>query len=310
MFKKIKLRTRLLFFGIGLTALPLLFALGLVIFQNNQSTATARDESIKLADADFKHLIQGVYTLATTQQELIEKGIASSLNVAEDQAKQRGGLNMTAWRRSIGRPPISFPARRRRYLCRKCSIGTEWLGQIENKELVVPVVDEVRDLVQTTCTIFQKMNAAGDMLRVATNVLNTDGTRAIGTYIPSTNPDGTANPVIQAVMKGETFVGRAYVVNAWYITAYKPILDARQADRRHDLCRCAAGKYGLSAQGNYGYGGGQDRYVEVFDSKGTYVISKGGSEDGKVVMNLKDSAGQPYMRGDCQRGGERLLRVR
>jgi methyl-accepting chemotaxis protein len=33
-----------------------------------------------------------------------------------------------------------------------------------------------------------------------------------------------ANPVIAAVMKGET-TGRAYVVNAWYLTVYKPIKD-------------------------------------------------------------------------------------
>jgi methyl-accepting chemotaxis protein len=294
MFKKIKLRTRLLFFGISLTALPLLFALGLVIFQNNQSTATAREESIKLADADFKHLVQGVHTLATTQQELIEKELASSLNVAENQAQQRGGLSagteMVTWKAtnqlSNDMTMVALP---------KMQIGPEWLGQVDNKETFVPVVDDVRDLVQTTCTIFQRMNTAGDMLRVATNVLNTNGTRAIATYIPSTNPDGAANPVVQAVMKGETYVGRAYVVNAWYITAYKPILDAGKqiigmlyvgvpqestVYLRKAIMDMVVGKTGT---------------VEVFDSKGTYVISKGGSQDGKVVMDLKDSAGQPYI---------------
>ena len=85
--------------------------------------------------------------------------------------------------------------------------------------------DEVQALVGGTCTLFQRMNPAGDMLRVCTNVLKLDGTRAIGTYIPAANPDGSPNPVIATVLKGETFVGRAFVVNQWCITAYRPICD-------------------------------------------------------------------------------------
>ncbi len=294
MLKKMKLQKRLLLLGITLTALPLLFALCVVIIQNNQNTATAREESMKLADADFNHLVQGVYTLATTQQELIEKEIASSLNVAEDLAQKKGGLNLGLetinWEAvnqlSKEKNPVSLP---------KMQVGTEWLGQVKEKEAAVPVVDEVRALVQTTCTIFQKMNATGDMLRVATNVMKADGQRAIGTFIPSTNVDGTANPVIAAVMKGETFVGRAFVVNAWYITAYKPILDANRqiigmlfvgvpqestVSLRKAIMETVVGKTGN---------------VEVLDGKGTYVISKGGGEDGKVVMDLKDAQGLPYV---------------
>jgi hypothetical protein len=41
-------------------------------------------------------------------------------------------------------------------------------------------------------------------------------------------PDGSANPVVKTVLAGETYRGRAYVVNAWYITAYEPLLDANR----------------------------------------------------------------------------------
>ncbi|RPH38402.1 MAG: methyl-accepting chemotaxis protein, partial [Desulfobulbaceae bacterium] len=294
MLKRFRLQKRLLFLGIILTAVPLLFALCVVIVQNNQSTATARTESMKLADADFNHLVQGVYTLAITQQELIEKEIASSLNVAEDLAQKQGGLNLGAeaisWdavnQLSKEKTVVSLP---------KMQVGTEWLGQVKGKETIVPVVDEVRDLVQTTCTIFQKMNPAGDMLRVATNVMLADGQRAIGTYIPSTNADGSANPVIQTVMKGETFVGRAFVVNAWYITAYKPIFDAGQQiigmlyvgvpQESTVSLRKAIMEMVVGQTGN----------VEVLDSKGAYVISKEGGQDGKVVLDLKDANGLAYV---------------
>ena len=79
------------------------------------------------------------------------------------------------------------------------------------------LVDKVQQMVGGTATIFQVL--PGKLLRVSTNVKKLDGSRAVGTYIPS------SSPVYQTVMSGQTFRGKAYVVNAWYLTAYKPMRD-------------------------------------------------------------------------------------
>jgi two-component system NtrC family sensor kinase len=82
------------------------------------------------------------------------------------------------------------------------------------------VVDRVKDIMfknETyqgkeigTATIFQWD------LRVSTNVRNAKGLRAIGTRV--------SEDVYKKVLEnGEPFIGRAYVVNADYITAYEPI---------------------------------------------------------------------------------------
>jgi two-component system NtrC family sensor kinase len=63
-----------------------------------------------------------------------------------------------------------------------------------------------------TATIFQ------DDVRISTNVRNTDGSRAIGTRAWEEVYD-------QVVLEGRPWIGRAYVVNDWYITAYEPITD-------------------------------------------------------------------------------------
>jgi len=63
-----------------------------------------------------------------------------------------------------------------------------------------------------TATIFQ------DDVRIATNVLNPDGARAIGTL--------AAADVYDAVVRqGRKWIHRAYVVRDWRITAYEPIRD-------------------------------------------------------------------------------------
>ncbi len=55
-------------------------------------------------------------------------------------------------------------------------------------------------------------------LRVSTNVMKKDGTRAIGTH--------ASNEVTQRVLNGgKRWTDRAFVVNNWYITAYEPITD-------------------------------------------------------------------------------------
>lgn len=77
------------------------------------------------------------------------------------------------------------------------------------------IVDEIKEITEATATVFQLV---GDkLLRISTNVRKTDGERAVGTYIPA------SSPVYQAIMRGEIFRGKAYVVNDWYITAYKPL---------------------------------------------------------------------------------------
>lgn len=101
----------------------------------------------------------------------------------------------------------------------------------EEKELQIPTMESrgeslyrnprlielIAGQIETTVTIFQKIKDG--YLRISTNIVTNEGKLAIGTYIPN------SSPVAQALDRGEEFVGRAYVVNGWYITAYHPLRD-------------------------------------------------------------------------------------
>ena len=99
-------------------------------------------------------------------------------------------------------------------------LGILYGGTLINRnfEIVDKVKETVYEEVQYkgkdigTATIFQ------DDVRISTNVENEDGTRAIGTRV-------TEEVYNQVVNDGEPWIGRAYVVNDWYITAYEPIRD-------------------------------------------------------------------------------------
>ncbi len=102
-------------------------------------------------------------------------------------------------------------------------LGSQFIYPVEDFDTRAYVVDELTELTGSTCTIFQKMNDDGDMLRVATSVKNKEGKRAVGTFIPAVNPDGTPNAVVTTVSLGTPFTGRAFVVDDWYQTIYKPL---------------------------------------------------------------------------------------
>ncbi len=300
MLKNMKLKTKLLTFGIGLTMIPLLVALILVAVQNKQMVQAAEEESTKMAYADLDHMASLVYDMLHAEQTSVQEAVNQSLNVARDILTQEGKVyfdeQTVTWQAadqySKNVHSLELP---------KMMVGQNWLGQNSSRQTPSPVVDKVKKLVGGTCTIFQRMNSQGDMLRVCTNVEKTDGSRAIGTYIPRTNPDGTSNPVIDALLKGQTYQGRAYVVNQWYITAYEPILDENRnlvgalyvgiAQERCDNIRQAIMKTQV----------GQTGYIFVLDSQGNYVISAGGKRDGESIWNAKDANGNFFIQEICKK---------
>lgn len=79
------------------------------------------------------------------------------------------------------------------------------------------IVDNVEAISGASATIFQLVD--DKLLRVSTTVKKLDGQRAVGTYIPSNSE------VYATIMRGETFRGKAFVVNDWYLTAYAPLRD-------------------------------------------------------------------------------------
>ncbi len=184
-------------------------------------------ESSMLAEAESqaKLIAEGVLNLVNTQDKLLNLKLKGDLAAARNVLESSGGVNFSS--ENVKWNAVNqFTQQAQEVSLPKLTVGDVWLGQNFSSTQVTPVVDKVKEMLGGTCTIFQRMNTRGDMLRVATNVIGEDGKRAIGTYIPAVNQDNAPNPVVNAVMRGETFVGRAQVVGRWYVAAYEPIKDA------------------------------------------------------------------------------------
>ncbi|OHD57062.1 MAG: hypothetical protein A2Y33_09045 [Spirochaetes bacterium GWF1_51_8] len=141
------------------------------------------------------------------------------------------------------------------------------------------LVDSITEMVGGTVTIFQIMT--NGLLRVSTSVKNLDGSRAISTFIP------TDSPVYKTVIKGETFYGKAFVVNDWYVTAYKPLYHPTQGligvlyvGIRQEILK--------SIFKDFAFGDDKSGYAYILDAKGKVFAHQ------KDEMVGKDWSKEPF----------------
>jgi len=187
-----------------------------------QVQAGKNKESNQASENEARAILGSLLRLCQVQQVSLETTLGKNLAAAENLLQKAGQVrlatNTATWQAvnqsSKQSSTVTLPA---------LQLGAVIIEHNKSFQKATPLVDEVTQLFGGACTIFQRMNDEGDMIRVATSVKQENGERAIGTFIPARNPDGSPNTVIGTVLKGATFQGRAFVVNAWYVTAYKPI---------------------------------------------------------------------------------------
>jgi len=258
---------------------------------------------LEVSELDLTHQAGILYNLCAVQQTTLEQKLAADLKTAQDALRRAGELKRSdatfEWQAAN-----QFSGEKVTVRLPKLQFGDTVIEPVASASEPAPIVDYVRELTGDSCTLFQRMNPAGDMLRVCTNVLKKDGTRAIGTFIPATNPDGQPNPVVQAVLAGKTYTGRAFVVDRWYITSYEPLRDAagevvgmvyvgvpQESTRtlREALYQMKIGKTG---------------YVYILNAtgptRGHYVVSGVGKRDGENVWDVQDASGRYIIRDICE----------
>ncbi len=296
---KIRIQTKLTVLGVSSVLLTAIILVAVGMWQSNIFAGQVESNVQPLIDADLDHITEGIYSMIKAQDDAVQQKVTSDLNVARYILAEAGGASLqdnatASWNAVNQYTKEEVPTDLFRMV-----VGETWLGQNNQLSINTPVVDTVKEMVGGTATIFQRMNNEGDMLRVATNVEKLDGTRAVGTYIPATNPDGTPNPVVSTLMKGETYRGRAFVVNDWYVTAYEPILDNNDKIIGALYVGVKLENVDSLRQAIMDTKVGKTGYVYVLGGqggqKGHYIISKGGERDGEDIYNAKDSNGRLFI---------------
>lgn len=291
------LKTKLSLTAAGLVAAATVATLATLVTQ--QSTLGKQVDAVlaEQAVAQVSTVVDDLYLTCASAETRNLRRLQHSLDVARELLERGGGFALGT--QTVAWAAVNqFTKEQVSVTLPQALVGTNWLGQITATNEPAPVVDSAKHLTRDFCTIFQRMNDAGDMLRVCTSVLKTDGTRAIGTFIPHKNPDGSDNAVVRAVLQGETFWGRAYVVNDWHATAYEPIWDPEKK-RVLGMLYIGIGLKDINRELEDMFTRirvGKSGYVFVLgtkgDQRGRYIVSQNGERNGEDVWETKDADGQ------------------
>ena len=302
---RISLRNKI--YGLALVAaiLPVLVLLLLMLHFRSSVSQEAAREMTALAESNVDQAAKDAYGLCETANNLLQQRVNQNLAVAKRILAQRGGI-------TGGSGTVRWPAvNQYTHGVVEVTLPQMLIGGVpatpdRSFRVTAPLVDEVTHLVGSAVTVFQRMNAAGDMLRVATTVAATDGNRGTGTYIPAVGPEGAPSPVVATILRGDTYRGAAFVVNDMYVAAYEPLRDragrvsgmlfvgeriSAMESVRHTLLNTVIGRSGyivvIGAKGN---------------QRGRYIISKGGMRDGENLWETRDSTGNLFVQEMVQRG--------
>ncbi|OEU67993.1 MAG: chemotaxis protein [Desulfovibrio sp. S3730MH75] len=206
MFKKLSFQAKLMLGSVTIV-------MATIILMTSVTLLEVKSGLKNLGETSMGSIAESVLSLMEMQNEIVLDKVKSDIDILDKRIFSMGFPKLNK------RAPI------------KVTITNQITKQSEN--ITIPtlefggmgingsfdVVDDLQKDIGGTATIFQVL--PGKLLRVSTNVLKANGQRATGTYIPS------SSGVYKAVMSGKTYYGTAYVVNAWYITAYKPLTDLR-----------------------------------------------------------------------------------
>jgi PAS domain S-box-containing protein len=274
-FRDWKIRTKLISFTLLLALVPL--GVGALL-----SLGKFTEDLKQSYESDLEHIVGNIHAMCRAQQELLQNKITADLNTAHYVFFQNGRsisishdqfMEFTAQDQSTNElSRVRVPL---------WSIG----GKPITKDYTL--VDWVQKLAGGTCTVFQRTE--GDrLLRISTNVLHANGARAVGTYLPP------SSEVAKTILRGETYRGRAFVVNAWYITAYEPI-----RNKNNEII--GALYVGIPEQSALSLKEaiksikiGKTGYAYIMDSSGNLVVHP--AKEGENILGAKDSSGFEYMR--------------
>lgn len=169
-------------------------------------------------------------------------------------------------------------------------LSNTWMIDGKNIETNFDFVDEVGELTGTAVSIFKKTQ--NGYQRLSTTMKDIAGKRLIGTIITSNSP------VAQSINNGQNYLGRAIVIDDWYLTAYAPLRINNEivgligvAQKEKDL----TGLRQIFKEKNYFETG----YPFLIDKEGTFIIHPknegenfADAEFFKQLINSKELSGK------------------
>ncbi|MEU8662948.1 methyl-accepting chemotaxis protein [Actinoplanes philippinensis] len=292
------MRHKLLLLGLGSVLVTAIVLVAVGAWQSGRFADSTEREVLRQNTAALTQSATDVSALVRSVGDEIQQGMDRSMASASAFLAQNGGMRFGSERVTWTAVNQVNQATTTVRLPR-VEIGGTWLGQNTDLKRATPFVDDTKRLSGATITVFQRMDADGDLLRVGTTVKSAKGTRAIGTYIPA-SADGKPNAVAASIRDGKQYRGVALVVGTPFVSVYDPIKNAAGAvigalyvgvPQAEALVNLTDTISAMKIQKN----GWVSIYSTAAADRGRIVASNISGAAGQTVLDATDAAGTKYV---------------
>jgi methyl-accepting chemotaxis protein len=254
----------------------------------------------ELVSHSAKSVAGTAYEACKGSHDRTRRRLEHNIKVARDTLGREGGVHF------VGETKWDATNQSTREV-RHVSLPTLELGNVPAKrsrsfDRVSPLLDAARDSTRDSFTVYQRMNESGDMLRVATSVVDQDGSRVVGSFIPNVDGSTGQNPIISRILAGETYWGRDFSLNRWQLSMYEPIWDSPAKEHIIGMLSVSADQNAVTRDVRdtiLHSTVGRSGYVFVLggrgESRGRYIISKNGERDGENIWESRDDQGEAFV---------------
>ena len=303
-----RISTKVILIAVCPVVVGLAVTLAMLGYQEHQLAGEVAATLRQQSGAEASKIARDVYLLCLSTEQRTQRELTQKLASADAALNSAGGATLDADTVAWHSPSSTDGGAPAVTTLPKFLIGKTWLGQSDAAQNTVPLLDDVKRTTGADCAIFQRIDDAGDMLCVATTALDKDGKRAIGTPLSAKDAAGADNPIVQAVLRGETYRSRGLVGTDMHAGAYEPLwdtgkqrvigllyvgIDVAAVDRDlHDvITRITVGKTGYA----FVIGGSGDQ-------RGRYIVSQLGKRDGENIWGAKDASGRLFIQSLVEKG--------
>ena len=251
----------------------------------------------QFAHDNIAQITEQTYDMCSSAENMVRRITRQTVQTAKGVLNEEGRITLSKteveWRvRDIswdGTEAVLLPV---------LSIGDNEVVSDPALDEVHPLVDEVHHNTGAQCSIYQRMNEAGDMLRVSSTIAGEGGERALGKVIQS-RPSGRVDPRVAAVLRGREYMDRQIEGSRILHRGYIPLVAS--GDRVAGMIEVLVHPEGLEAvrESILRTQVGSTGYVWVLRGKGPqrgeYIVSQGGRRDGENIWYAKDAVGEYFV---------------
>lgn len=228
------------------------------------------------AEADLEHLVANIYAMCSLQEGMVQSELERRMTLTKMVL-----MGHETWIQPSETERIRIQSGKGTWL-----EVPLWTSQGHPLDLDAEFLDRVGELTGGICSLFAVVEG-GDLVRVATTVIDHEGNRAVGTLIPA------HSPMAMAISAGSSFKGRTQILGDWYMTLYEPLKD-------RDGRVIGAINVGVKEPTEplrtqvRAIKVGQTGYAYIMDSQGILKVHP--AKEGESIIDAQDTEGFYYIK--------------